>query len=343
MKTYEQITDETAVKRFLLVGDAMEAFADIAGVHDINLKRCGNMLDAINIAAHGEFDCILIVLSSFGVRLESSLTTLRRISSPAKILLLAKMHEEPAARTLMLSANADDYFICPVHTTDLPGIRNNGSLTLKSADKIQNDYKDARIKELEKLAMQDDLTGLKNRRYIREFLTQIINRAKVDNLCVTLLVFDIDNFKHYNDTYGHATGDSVLKQAATMMRRCCRDHDVVGRIGGDEFAVVFWDRPSNSNRSGKETETERRQTKNPNHPNEAFIIAERFRKEISSTEHSFLGPEGKGELTISGGLASFPRDGVTVEGLFEQADNAMLNAKNSGKNRVYLVGKPGQQ
>jgi PleD family two-component response regulator len=160
-------------------------------------------------------------------------------------------------------------------------------------------------------------------------------------LRVTLFLFDIDNFKHYNDTYGHAVGDMVLRQAAVMMRRCCRAHDIIGRIGGDEFAVVFWDLPGSQGRQDKleKARAERRRA-DVEHPQEAFFISERFRKEISSAEFSFLGHEGKGVLTISGGLASFSHDGMTPEELLEQADGAMLEAKRSGKNRIYLVGKP---
>lgn len=118
------------------------------------------------------------------------------------------------------------------------------------------------------------------------------------------------------------------------MKKCCRTHDVIGRIGGDEFAVIFWDIPTVSANAGGE----RRQNVGP--PREAYVIAERFRKQISTTEHRSLGVSGKGTLTISGGLASFPQDGTTVEDLFELADRAMLDAKRSGKDRVYIVGKP---
>ena len=59
---------------------------------------------------------------------------------------------------------------------------------------------------------------------------------------VTLLLFDIDNFKKYNDRYGHGVGDEILRQTASLMRRCVRDHDLVARISGDEFAVVFWEK-----------------------------------------------------------------------------------------------------
>jgi diguanylate cyclase (GGDEF)-like protein len=126
------------------------------------------------------------------------------------------------------------------------------------------------------------------------------------------------------------------------MRRCCRSHDVVGRIGGDEFAVIFWDDPQQQLAAALAQDQERRST-HADHPAEAITIAKRFVKELSNEGFSSfggLGPEGKGVLTISGGLASFPRDGETIEELFQQADKALLEAKRSGKNRIYLVGKP---
>ena len=345
----QKIETASEAKRFLLIGDAMEAFADIAGATELDMHRCESIVDAVNIAAHEKFDSILIVMSSFNGTIESSLANIRKASPVSKIFLLAKMYEEPVAREMVRSSGissalADDYFICPVLMDELSGVTDNNVGLPATINVPGSDYKDARIRELELLATQDDLTGLKNRRYMREFLAQIIRRSKGGNLCVTLLVFDIDNFKHYNDAYGHAVGDNVLRQAGAMMNRCCRSHDVVGRIGGDEFAVVFWDRPTDTDlKTSQETDkeqTERRLRSNVDHPSEAVIIAERFRNEISSTQHSFLGPAGKGELTISGGLAAFPKNGETVEELFEQADKAMLEAKKSGKNRVYLVGEP---
>jgi diguanylate cyclase (GGDEF)-like protein len=193
-----------------------------------------------------------------------------------------------------------------------------------------------RIRHLERLATTDDLTGLKNRRYLWEFARQILEHAGQTKGRVTLLVFDIDNFKHYNDVYGHLTGDEILRQAALLMRRCCRSHDVVGRIGGDEFAVVFWDDPY---RGAGDVERERRAA-TAEHPSAAILVAQRFQKEFGHADLHLLGPGGEGVLTISGGLASFPRDGNTSDELFLQADKALLEAKRSGKNRIYLVGKP---
>jgi diguanylate cyclase (GGDEF)-like protein len=309
------------------------------------------MPDAIERAAKKSFAAIAVVMSAVSAKLASALKSLREVSCDAKIILLAQVYEEPTAIQLVSSACngatlADDYLICPVQTkrfyesvSSVGGREGTGVGAPVAVDATSE-----RIRQLEKLATEDELTGLKNRRYIWEFSRQIIARARRENGRVTLLIFDIDNFKHYNDVYGHTAGDEVLKQAAVLMRRCCRGHDVVGRIGGDEFAVVFWDRQNTEDRIqdseiGKQGTENRRQAP-ADHPKEAIFIAKRFRKGLGKAELHLLGPEGKGVLTISGGLASFPRDGATIGELFEQADKALLEAKRSGKNKIYLVGSP---
>src|SRR5207253_1554810 len=89
---------------------------------------------------------------------------------------------------------------------------------------------EARHVRLQKLAITDDLTGLYNARYFRHFLTAIIEKAKLMTFPVTLLLFDIDGFKTYNDQYGHTMGDEILRQTASLMKRCVRDHDLVARL-----------------------------------------------------------------------------------------------------------------
>ena len=281
---------------------------------------------------------VIGVIMSGAVRdMQSSLRALREANSEAKIILLVQMYEEPLAIKLLGNGHngsrlADDYLICPVRGEELSGVIMPG----KGQGLVISDIEiEDRIRELEKLATTDELTGLKNRRYIWEFSRQIIERAGKEDGQVTVLIFDIDNFKHYNDVYSHCAGDDILKQASVLMQRSCRAHDVVGRIGGDEFAVIFWDDPHEKDRVSEEE----RRIAMADHPQEAIFIAKRFRRELSKAELNLLGEEGKGVLTISGGLASFPRDGSTIEELFEQADKALLDAKRSGKNRIYLVGK----
>jgi diguanylate cyclase (GGDEF)-like protein len=331
-----------SARRVLVVGDIGGAFLDADAVRRLPYEIQTNMPDAIAAAAKNRYETIVVVMSGAPAKLASALKSLREANSEAKIILLAQVYEEPVAMEMVRSAFngatlADDYLICPVQTNrfyefvSLTGGEQGALDAPAAADEARE-----RVEQLEKLATEDELTGLKNRRYIWEFSRQIIERARSENGRVTLLIFDIDNFKHYNDVYGHPAGDEILKEVAVLMRRCCRGHDVVGRIGGDEFAVVFWDDPR---RKLSEEESERR-SKMADHPKEAIFIANRFRNELGKAELHLLGPEGKGVLTISGGLASFPRDGATTDELFEQADKALLEAKRSGKNKIYLVGGP---
>lgn len=357
--------------RVLLIGDIGQALLDAAHVDRYPCDVRPNILEGIDAAVRGRFAAVGIVMGRATHSLSPALKALRD-GTKAKILLLAQMHEEPIARRLVETSGpeklADGYLVCPTclaslcahfgiaqKTEDRPQTTEDRDQRIVPAElkvpasaadpqsAIRNRQSEMiltgleqRIRHLEWLATTDDLTGLKNRRYLWEFARQILEHARQTQGRVTLLVFDIDNFKQYNDLYGHPTGDEILRQAAVLMRRCCRSHDVVGRIGGDEFAVVFWD---DLYRSTAEIEQERRSA-TAEHPKEAILLARRFQKAFGDTDLRLLGPGGTGVLTISGGLASFPRDGSTVEQLFEQADLALRDAKRSGKNRIYLVGEP---
>lgn len=185
---------------------------------------------------------------------------------------------------------------------------------------------------LQKLAITDELTGLYNARYFRHFLTRIIDLARGKRFPVTLFIFDIDNFKIYNDQFGHGAGDEILRETATLMKRCCREHDLVARIGGDEFAVVFWEKDG--------PRTPRTPSSGPVKPPQTPLdILNRFRKQLSVQDLPSLGHAGKGVLTISGGIAIYPYDAWTVDQLITAADIQLMHrAKKAGKNSIYLVG-----
>ena len=182
-----------------------------------------------------------------------------------------------------------------------------------------------RTGSLHRLAITDHLTGAYNRRYFYHVTDQILLRARQRAFRVTLLLYDIDDFKRYNDTYGHAAGDEILRETADLMRQTTRVHDIVARIGGDEFCVLFWDaeKPRSPDSSPLE---------------DAYELADRFRQAVHTHKFPSLGPEAQGTLTISGGLASFPSGGQTCRELLSQADEALAAAKDSGKNSIHLVG-----
>lgn len=185
---------------------------------------------------------------------------------------------------------------------------------------------------LQTLAITDELTGLYNARYFRHMLRKACDRAINQLRMVTLLMFDIDNFKKYNDEFGHALGDEILRQTASLMRRSCRAQDQVFRIAGDEFAVIFME---NEPRAAHDRTT----ASSARVPASIRTILERFRRSISNPEFAMLGSAGRGQLTISGGMAIFPYHAHTPEELIQKADEAlMFFAKKSGKNSIYLIG-----
>ncbi len=182
-----------------------------------------------------------------------------------------------------------------------------------------------RTESLHRLAITDHLTGAYNRRYFYHLTDQILSQAGGSANRITLLLYDIDDFKRYNDTYGHAAGDEILRDTARLMKQVTRTQDVVARIGGDEFAVLFWD-------------AEQPRVEGSTPPDTAHVLANRFLQAVSRHEFRSLGPEATGALTISGGLARYPRDGKSCRQLLRSADEALQQAKEAGKAAIHLIG-----
>jgi GGDEF domain-containing protein len=192
---------------------------------------------------------------------------------------------------------------------------------------------------LREAAFVDELTGAYNRRYFSRFLAGAIEQARTRRVPLTVLVFDIDNFKTYNDRFGHAAGDEILSEAARLMRSVIRPADKVCRIGGDEFAVIFYDpagprsgRPTPE--PGVETGTEAPTPGQPASLGSIYDIALRFQRQICEHRFPKLGAQAPGTLTISGGMATFPDDGTTPQDLLERADQLALQSKRAGKNVI---------
>lgn len=328
----------------LVVGQPHGALPSIAqGMPGVVI--CREAADAVRLAAQQSFSAIAVVMSSFHGDHARLIADLHNAGGSARLVLLARMYEEPLARELMSSCRngagpfVTDYLICPAEPSEIIGAGQDNPAVPLSVLPGASTSPDA-MDQLIRMATEDYLTGLRNRRYLDEFLIQVIERARRGSTEVTLLLLDIDGLKRYNDTWGHRVGDSVLRQAATYIKKCCRSHDVVARVGGDEFAVVFWNVPPRQQGGDAHSPAgmDERRLAAAEHPGEAEII-ERFRAHLSGIGLPLLGPAGIGTLTMSGGLATFPRDGAGADELFLAADAALLQAKRSGKNRIYLVGQ----
>jgi PleD family two-component response regulator len=331
-----------SIGRILAVLPESNSPADWMAQIGVETRICRIATEAISLAAESHYDLIFLHLHQIQGHIDHTLQSLRQADAACRIILLCSMTEEPIAIRLTQGdaasiQHADDYLIYPGGFAEWVRhfIARRKNSAIASSFPTLADSADA-MQRLEKLATEDDLTGLKNRRYVRQFLRQILDYARRNQFHVTVLLFDIDNFKQYNDLYGHAVGDEVLCQVGEMMKHCCRAHDVVARVGGDEFTVIFWDLSSLHPNTTPPVER-RRVSSQP--PKEPFFMAERFRRQLSMTKLPSLGTSGKGVLTISGGLASFPDNAGDENQLWEQSDQAMLQAKRSGKNRILIVGK----
>jgi diguanylate cyclase (GGDEF)-like protein len=177
--------------------------------------------------------------------------------------------------------------------------------------------------QLREAAFTDALTGANNRRFFDLFAARALAAARERRHYVTILLFDIDNFKQYNDLYGHEAGDDILVEVTRLMRAALRPTDRVCRLGGDEFAVIFHD-PQGPRQEGSQ------------HPADVRDIAMRFQKQVSEYKFPKLADKAQGTLTISGGLATFPWDGQTPAELLAHADRLLLDSKKAGKNVITL-------
>ena len=165
---------------------------------------------------------------------------------------------------------------------------------------------------LDKMAHHDQLTGLPNRHYLTAFLPQAIEEAKAASTMLGVVFLDLDRFKHINDTRGHETGDKLLQEVASRLRACVRDSDVVIRMGGDEFVVVF---------------------RNVKSYDEVTLgagrIIETLNRPIVIDRHSL-------QTTGSVGVSLYPRDGANMIELLKHSDTAMYQAKDRGRNNVQM-------
>jgi diguanylate cyclase (GGDEF)-like protein len=174
--------------------------------------------------------------------------------------------------------------------------------------------------ELETQAHTDSLTGLANRRHFMDLAEMELSRSLRYGSPIAVMMIDVDHFKRINDTYGHSTGDVVLQQLADLFRSELRRIDTIGRLGGEEFAVLL---PQSDSAH-------------------ALEVAERLRQTIADTGVAL--EQGLPlHFTVSIGLAALPGPATNIDTLLSQADDALYQAKRAGRNRVFGSKKSSSQ
>ncbi|MBP3952935.1 sensor domain-containing diguanylate cyclase [Bacillus suaedae] len=209
----------------------------------------------------------------------------------------------------ILDRDAEEKWVIKIATP----IRNEAGMITKVYGQMFDITHSVRLEEeLKRLAYYDDLTDLPNRKSLDSHIEKSLSRSKRHKHNFTLMFVDLDNFKHVNDSMGHEAGDLLLKEVVKRIRGSIRDEDLISRIGGDEFIVVF-----------EETNKD-----------EIEVIATRI---LESVARPYLIHEQEANISLSIGISMYPDDGETKETLIDHADKAMYYAKNNGKNnfKVY--------
>ena len=165
---------------------------------------------------------------------------------------------------------------------------------------------------MKRTADMDGLTRLFAKKYMTVTLGELIYRAHQKSSLLSIFLFDIDNFKNYNDMNGHVAGDKLLQELSKLVTENTRQNNIIGRVGGEEFLIIF---PG----------TEKAQ---------AFKIADQLRSKIASFPFSSAERQPLGCVSISGGVACYPQDSLDSAELMRQADQALYRAKASGRNCV---------
>jgi diguanylate cyclase (GGDEF)-like protein len=273
----------------LLVEDSSSQRAVIAH----RLEKCGyevttavDGLECLRILGEQRPDIVLLDIVMPGLDGWDTLDRIRRTSGVPVIMLTARVDDLDRVRGLR--AGADDYIGKPFSQEEL----------------------EARIEAVmrrSELGRRDALTGLPNRRTFDEHLDSMFTGGRETGE-FALIIFDIDHFKHINDTEGHRAGDRALQDVAQVAQRVLRAGEQIFRIGGEEFAIVI-----------------------PGNRNSAVIVAERVRAAVEREARDPKLP------TLSAGVAAFPDDATTREQLFQQADAALYTSKQNGRNTVTLA------
>jgi diguanylate cyclase (GGDEF)-like protein len=288
--------------KVLIVDDApdtIEIIAKLLQFEGYQVLTASNGEEGVQCVIKERPDVVLMDINLPGMDGNQTLREIKKINPIQSVIMLtAYATVDNAIEALKLGAT--DFIKKPFENEHLIHIVN------QALEKYHTLLEKERLEEeVRRLSITDELTGLYNHRHFFKTLEAELVRMKRQGTSLSLLMFDLDNFKQYNDLYGHLEGDRVLKKIGMIVKHCIRSNVDSGyRYGGDEFAILL---------IGATRE-------------QALHIAERIRSTIEEA--------GFEKITVSIGLAEF-HDEYDLEGFVKTADHAMYMAKNSGGNRIY--------
>jgi two-component system cell cycle response regulator len=310
------VRNETAAHaRVLVVEDSpidLEKIAETLRRDTDSVVAADTSAKAMDLGLSEDFELIVVSLTLLhedGLRLCSQLRSHER-TRQAPILLIADEGDlSRVAKGLELGAN--DYLLKPIDRNELLARVRTQVRRKRYHEKLRHNYEQSLS-----MALTDSLTGVFNRRYVSAHLPRLLERSWESQKPVAILMFDIDHFKTVNDTYGHGVGDEVLREVASRTNRNLRNFDLVARYGGEEFIVVMPDTDRDA----------------------AFAVAERLRRRVGEETFPVSASVGEVTVTVSIGVAVVDGVGDTADAILKRADDALYQAKRSGRNRTVAAG-----
>ena len=304
-------TGGIAGARIMVVDDSAQNFERLAqplaedGAEIVHMPAVAPAVERLDAEP---YDLVIISLSTRGedglrfVALLRSHETTRQVP-----LLLAGIKGDYKQLAKALELGANDYVLKPIDEAELRARVHTQIQRKRHQDTLRANYEQGLS-----LALTDSLTGVFNRRYLDAHLPRLLARAREIMRPIAVLMFDIDHFKHINDTHGHLVGDSVLVELSARVREHLRSADFLARLGGDEFVVVLPDVPLE----------------------QARIVADRLRAMICDKPFPLGKSAGSLSATTSIGLAVVNNGAESVDEILKRADDSLYQAKRGGRNRV---------
>ncbi len=296
----------------------------LANQPHLEFQYCLNPLDAVEAAQTMKPTVILqdlIMPGMDGLELVRRYRQVPELSQTPIVVLSSQ--EEPLTKSRAFAEGANDYLVkLPDRVELLARIRYHTKAylnELQRAEAFRQLQESQRLLmlanlKLERMTRVDGLTCLANRRYFNEYFAEEWRRLMIEQEPLTVIMIDVDNFKSYNDAYGHLVGDEVLVTVgAAILNICTRPTDFAARFGGEEFVIILAGTPAA----------------------EARVVAEALRQAVARLDISHAGNDQVSHVTVSVGVATVvPQQQLASEQVIEAADHALLRAKAQGKNQV---------
>lgn len=296
--------------RILLVDDRESSYVRIAKIlgriHSVEVQS--NPQEALFCAADGNYDLVIVSLglkNYDGLRLCSQLRSLDRTRFVPVLIITDPEDDARLLRGLDLGVN--DYLVRPIDPNEIKARVRTQIRRKRYTDQLRTN-----VQHTMEMAIMDSLTGLNNRHFLESHLSTLVDRALVRGKPLSLLIMDIDYFKQVNDTWGHDVGDEVLREFAMRLKRNLRGANLVCRYGGEEFVSVM-----------PETDVDI-----------AYAIADRLRGKVADEAFTVERGRRKIDITVSIGIGTVETPFDTPELLLKRADQALYQAKRTGRNRV---------